>query len=56
MFTRMYNDKQIYFIYLTIENLDVKTRRSQVRSKKMQLEFLSIVKSKDTKIKIEVYH
>ena len=52
----MHDNKQIYFIYFTTENFDVKTERSQVRSKTMQLKFLSIVKSENTKIKIEEYH
>ena len=52
----MHDDKQIYFIYLIIENLDAETRKNQVRSKTMQLGFLSIMKLKNIKIKIEVYH
>ena len=52
----MHNDKQIYFIYFIIENFVVETRRSQVCSRTIQLEFLSIVKSKNTKIKTEIYH
>ena len=52
----MHDNKQIYFIYFTIENLDVKIRRSQIHLKSMQFEFLSIVKLKNMKIKIKIYH
>ena len=41
----MHDDKQTYTIYITIDNLNVITKRNQIRSKIVQLEFFSIVKS-----------
>ena len=53
--TRMHDDKFVYSIYMTIDNLNVAIRLSQIRSKVMQLEFLLIVKSIII-VKYEIYH
>ena len=52
----MHNDKQTYSIYMTIDNLNVVTKRNQTRSKIVQLRFFSIVKSQITTIKTKIYH
>ena len=41
---------------MTIDNLNVITKRNQIRSKIVQLKFFSIVKSQITTIKTKIYH
>ena len=52
----MHENKNVYSIYMIIDNLDDETRRNQIRLESMQLNFLSMIKSQSIAVKARVYH
>ena len=52
----MHDNKQTYSIYITINNLDNEIKRTQIRSKTVLLNFLSMMKFENTHVKINIYY